>query len=79
MSAEFDPEMPRQQIVSLTEQNVKLRSLLDETLDWLCPHTEAAEQFKLTGPRVWCCDCSNYLRLDEDTTLFERVQEAVKG
>lgn len=61
----------------LTEQNRIMKDALTEALDWICPHTEAAEQFKKTGPRVWCNECSQYLRSEADATVSTRLSEAL--
>jgi len=54
--------------------------LLEEATDWLCPHTEAAQQKKEHPDiRAWCCDCHNYLRLPEDATLYDRVQAMLQS
>jgi hypothetical protein len=57
---------------------VSAKALLEETLDWLCSHPEAAELYKLHGPRQWCSDCQNYLRTPEDASLHERIENFLK-
>lgn len=66
-------------VEDLTKERDELRTLLEETLDWLCPHIEAAQQ-KKTNPdiRAWCCDCHNYLRAASDATLIERIEALLK-
>lgn len=62
----------------MIDGEINYKALLDEAFDWLCPHTEALEQRRKHGRgRYWCCDCHNYIRTEEDATLFERVAFAL--
>lgn len=82
MSPQFDDLLVRNNrltfaINRLTEANRIMKEILTEALDWICPHTEAVEQFNKTGPRAWCCECHNYLRSKSDATFPERAREAL--
>jgi hypothetical protein len=58
----------------LKKEVERLRELLSEARDWLCPHTEAAQLFRTTDiGRSWCCDCHNYVRSEDDCSLIERI------
>lgn len=65
-------------VPELEAETVLLRALLEETLGWLCPHTDAIERFKTQDlRRSWCVECSEYLRSDADITLLDRINEAL--
>lgn len=77
----FEPfkRVPYKQYAALIERMRVLESTLEEVSDWLCPHTEAAELWReLKGARrEWCSHCNNYLRSDEDATLYDRVRQVI--
>lgn len=51
---------------------------LDEAVDWLCSHTDAAADLKKIGDgRAWCSQCHNYIRCEEDVTLQGRIREVL--
>lgn len=60
----------------LSQENVRLRALLEEAADWLCPHGDAPPKYT-QGLRAWCSDCHNYLRKPEDWTLLDRVRQVL--
>lgn len=56
----------------------RLKGLLDEAKDWICPHPNASEEKKLNPTaRVWCIHCHRYLRDPSDATLIERIKIAI--
>lgn len=85
IESQFCSDWLKGQIKELFNKLNKKNSLLEEAVDWLCPHIEATIEFKRRQTvqtnvgRVWCSECSNYIRLDSDTNLIERIQEELGG
>ena len=69
---------------ALLDRIDELENLLSESSDWLCIHSEAVVEWErrrkeMPGKegRVWCCDCSQYLRSDGDVSLNNRISMAL--
>lgn len=63
----------------------ELQAILEEAAEWVCNHYDALEDWENIGKppiRVWCSDCHNYLRTEEDRTFPSRLSKflvALKG
>ena len=67
------PETILKMISIIRKQQEALGVLSDV---YVCDCKEAIKIYRQSGPRAWCCECSNYIRNEDDATFYERVEKA---